>query len=144
MKASPRSSGEGRGLARQREPYEVRRACAKETLDGLNLIRHSRGPLQLFYYQPTRSLDPKGPRPPEPEELRQAAAQNPIDPRVRQNLALVVGLQGRFAEAEDIARSDLPPDQAAANVAYLRQMLAQQGDVKTSPRLRALASADRT
>ena len=56
--------------------------------------------------------------------LRRAAAQRPVDPRVRQNLALVVGLQGRFAEAEDIARADLPPDEAAANVAYLRQMLA--------------------
>ncbi len=58
--------------------------------------------------------------------LRRAAAHQPVDPRVRQNLALVVGLQGRFAEAEDIARADLPPDQAAANVAYLRQMLAQR------------------
>jgi Flp pilus assembly protein TadD len=57
--------------------------------------------------------------------LRQAAEQNPVDPRVRQNLALVVGLEGRFAEAETIARADLPPDQAAANVAYLRQMLAR-------------------
>jgi len=47
---------------------------------------------------------------------------------VRQNLALVVGLQGRFAEAEEIARADLPPDQAAANVAYLRQMLARKTD----------------
>jgi Flp pilus assembly protein TadD len=45
---------------------------------------------------------------------------------VRQNLALVVGLQGRFQEAETIARADLPPDEAAANVAYLRQMLAEQ------------------
>ena len=45
---------------------------------------------------------------------------------MRQNLALVVGLQGRFAEAEEIARADLPPDEAAANVDYLRQMLAQQ------------------
>ena len=62
--------------------------------------------------------------------LRQAAAQHPVDPRVRQNLALVVGLQGRFAEAEKIARADLPPDQAAANVAYLRQMLAQTGSAK--------------
>ena len=43
---------------------------------------------------------------------------------MRQNLALVVGLQGRFAEAETIARADLPADQAAANAAYLRQMLA--------------------
>src|SRR5271170_2700178 len=61
--------------------------------------------------------------------LRLAAAQATVDPRVRQNLALVVGLQGRFAEAEQIARADLPPDQAAANVAYLRQMLAHKGDV---------------
>jgi Flp pilus assembly protein TadD len=57
--------------------------------------------------------------------LRRAAAHPPVDPRVRQNLALVVGLRGRFAEAETIARADLPPDQAAANVAYLRQMLAR-------------------
>src|SRR3972149_2918236 len=48
----------------------------------------------------------------------------------RQNLALVVGLQGRFAEAEKIASADLPEDEAAANVGYLRQMLAQQGDWK--------------
>jgi Flp pilus assembly protein TadD len=39
--------------------------------------------------------------------LRRAAAQKPVDTRVRQNLALVVGLQGRFAEAESIARADL-------------------------------------
>jgi Flp pilus assembly protein TadD len=58
--------------------------------------------------------------------LRRAAAHQPVDPRVRQNLALVVGLQGRFDEAEDIARADLPPEQAAANVAYLRQMLARK------------------
>ena len=51
----------------------------------------------------------------------------PVDPRVRQNLGLVVGLQGRFAEAEAIVRADLPPDEAAANAAYLREMLAKQG-----------------
>ena len=59
--------------------------------------------------------------------LRQAVARPDAAPKVRQNLALVVGLQGRFAEAEKIARADLPPDQAAANVGYLRQMLAQRG-----------------
>jgi Flp pilus assembly protein TadD len=57
--------------------------------------------------------------------LKRAAAGRGADPRVRQNLALVVGLQGRFAEAETIARADLPSDEAAANVAYLRQMMAQ-------------------
>jgi Flp pilus assembly protein TadD len=59
--------------------------------------------------------------------LKRAAAGRNADPRVRQNLALVVGLQGRFAEAETIARADLPREQAAANVAYLRHMIAQQG-----------------
>ena len=64
--------------------------------------------------------------------LRRAAAQSKIDPRVRQNLALVVGLQGRFAEAESIAQADLPSDEAAANVAYLRKMLAQQNGWNTT------------
>jgi Flp pilus assembly protein TadD len=64
--------------------------------------------------------------------LRRAAAQSKVDPRVRQNLALVVALQGRFAEAETIAQADLPSDEAAANVAYLRKMLAQQNGWKTT------------
>jgi Flp pilus assembly protein TadD len=66
--------------------------------------------------------------------LRRAAAKPPVDPRVRQNLALVVGLQGRFAEAEEIARADLPSEDAAANVAYLRQMLTQHADGKKPQR----------
>jgi Flp pilus assembly protein TadD len=57
------------------------------------------------------------------ETLRQAYASPKADARVRQNLGLVVGLQGRFAEAEDIVKADLPPDEAAANVAYLKEML---------------------
>jgi Flp pilus assembly protein TadD len=71
--------------------------------------------------------------------LRRAAGQSRADPRVRQNLALVVGLQGRYSEAEGIARADLPSDEAAANVAYLRQMLAQQNGWKGTgkPTLRA-------
>jgi Flp pilus assembly protein TadD len=60
--------------------------------------------------------------------LRRAVAWPGADPRVRQNLALVVGLQGRFAEAESIARADLPPDEAAANVAYLKQMMTDHND----------------
>jgi Flp pilus assembly protein TadD len=58
--------------------------------------------------------------------LRSAAGQPGADSRVRQNLALVVGLQGRCDEAEKIASQELSPDQAQANVAYLRTMLAQQ------------------
>jgi Flp pilus assembly protein TadD len=66
--------------------------------------------------------------------LRRAAAHTPVDPRVRQNLALVIGLQGRFAEAEGIARADLPPEEAAANAAYLRQMLARRKDLRENAR----------
>lgn len=61
------------------------------------------------------------------ETYMQSAAQSPnADSRVRQNLALVVGLQGRFQEAEQIASQELAPEQAEANVAYLRSMLSQQ------------------
>jgi len=62
--------------------------------------------------------------------LRQAATVPGADSRVRQNLALVLGLQGRFKEAEKVATADLPPDQAAANVAYLRTMLSQPDNWK--------------
>ena len=66
--------------------------------------------------------------------LRRAATHPPVDPRVRQNLALVVGLQGRFAEAEQIAASDLSPELAAANIAYLRKMLASRGQGPKGPK----------
>jgi Flp pilus assembly protein TadD len=66
--------------------------------------------------------------------LRRAAEQGRAEPKVRQNLALVVGLQGRFQEAETIAKGDLSPAEAQANVAYLRQMLAQQQQWKKDQR----------
>lgn len=59
--------------------------------------------------------------------LQQAMGRPNAGPKVRQNLALVVGLEGRFAEAEKIASADLPGDEAAANVRYLREMLARRG-----------------
>ncbi|MGB7206733.1 MAG: tetratricopeptide repeat protein [Anderseniella sp.] len=45
---------------------------------------------------------------------------------LRQNLALAVGLQGRFNEASEIASRDLPPEQVEQNLAFLKQMLNQQ------------------
>lgn len=59
--------------------------------------------------------------------LKDAAAspQGKSEPRLRQNLALVVGLQGRFDEARQIASADLPPEQVEENMAYLQKMLAQ-------------------
>jgi Flp pilus assembly protein TadD len=66
------------------------------------------------------------------ETLRQAYNSGRADTRVRQNLGLVVGLQGRFAEAESIVKADLPPDEAAANVAYLKQMLNRKDNPRTN------------
>jgi Flp pilus assembly protein TadD len=66
------------------------------------------------------------------ETLRRAYASARADSRVRQNLALVVGLQGRFAEAESIVKADLPADEAAANVAYLRDMLNRKDTPRTA------------
>jgi Flp pilus assembly protein TadD len=61
------------------------------------------------------------------EKHMRAAVEAPgADSRVRQNLALVVGLQGRFKEAEQIAGQEISPQQAKANVTYLRSMLSQQ------------------
>src|SRR3954470_12116719 len=60
------------------------------------------------------------------ETLRRAYGSAKADTRVRQNLGLVVGLQGRFAEAETIVKPDLPAEEAAANVAYLKQMLSRR------------------
>ena len=68
--------------------------------------------------------------------LRHAYGNPKADSRVRQNLGLVVGLQGRFAEAETIVKADLPPEEAAANVAYLREML-KGSDTRTSARASA-------
>jgi len=52
--------------------------------------------------------------------LKKAIALPGADSRVRQNLALVVGLQGRFQEAETIAAGELSKADAQANIAYLR------------------------
>ena len=57
--------------------------------------------------------------------LRRAVTSPKADSRVRQNLALVVGLQGRFDEADRLASAELSREEAQANVAYLRSMLSQ-------------------
>jgi Flp pilus assembly protein TadD len=59
------------------------------------------------------------------ETLRQAAAQPSAGRRVRDNLALVLALEGKFAEAQKINEQDMSPEAAAANVAAVRQMIAQ-------------------
>lgn len=55
--------------------------------------------------------------------LRQTIDSGHDTPRLRQNLALVLGLQRKFTEAEQIASVDLAEDKAQANVNYLRTMV---------------------
>jgi Flp pilus assembly protein TadD len=64
------------------------------------------------------------------EILRRARANVDADSRVTQNLALVVGLQGRLAEAERIVKTDRPVEEGAANVAYLKQMLSRKDNAR--------------
>ncbi|WP_407146323.1 tetratricopeptide repeat protein [Bradyrhizobium sp. ORS 86] len=63
--------------------------------------------------------------------LRRARERAPGDMRVRTNLAVVVGLQGREAEAEGIMKANLPPEQGSANVATLKRLLARKDASRT-------------
>jgi Flp pilus assembly protein TadD len=57
--------------------------------------------------------------------LRNAVALPRADARVRQNFALVLALEGKFGEAEEVSRKDMSPEQASSNVAAIRDMIAQ-------------------
>ena len=57
--------------------------------------------------------------------LRVAVDQPKADARVRQNLALVLALEGKFGEAEQVSAKDMSPEDARNNVAGIRQMIAQ-------------------
>ena len=59
------------------------------------------------------------------QTLRDAVSQPHADIRVRQNLALVLALEGKFGEAEEVSRRDLTPIDAAANVQTIRHMIAE-------------------
>jgi Flp pilus assembly protein TadD len=69
--------------------------------------------------------------------LRQAIAHPQATPRMRGNMALVMALQGRYQEAEQMASRDLSPEEAAANMSFLRSMTAQNNS------WRQLQQADR-
>lgn len=58
--------------------------------------------------------------------LRKAQTMHGVNSQVRQNLALVIGLQGRFDEAKAMFAQELPSDQVDANMAYIRALLTQQ------------------
>jgi Flp pilus assembly protein TadD len=53
--------------------------------------------------------------------LRRAVAQPGASLKVRLNLAMVLGLTGNLAEAEQMLRRDLPPEAADRNLSWLRE-----------------------
>jgi Flp pilus assembly protein TadD len=57
--------------------------------------------------------------------LRRAVTMAGANSQTRQNLALVVGLQGRFDEARQLYAAELPPEEVEANMTYVRGMLTQ-------------------
>jgi Flp pilus assembly protein TadD len=73
--------------------------------------------------------------------MRQAVANPASSPRVRGNLALVFALQGKFKESEEAASKDLAPAEAAANIAYVRSMTAQNNSWRQLQTLGGSASA---
>lgn len=55
--------------------------------------------------------------------LRQASEKSGDNAKVRQNLALVLGLQGKYDEATKMGSVDLPASQAEANTSLLKKMV---------------------
>jgi Flp pilus assembly protein TadD len=66
------------------------------------------------------------------EAMRKAYAHAGNDRRIRMNLAVVLGLEGRMAEAESIARANLPVDEANADVAELKRLLNRKDNARGS------------
>jgi Flp pilus assembly protein TadD len=58
--------------------------------------------------------------------LRRAYGHAAADPRIRLNLAFVVGLEGRFAEAENLVKDGRSATEAAADVGYLKRLLSRK------------------
>ena len=64
--------------------------------------------------------------------------------KVRQNLALVLGLQGKYEESRQVAAADIAPDQASANARMLKSMTQIEERPSVDPelqRLRQIADA---
>ena len=60
------------------------------------------------------------------QHLRRAIQMRNATSKIRQNLALVVGLQGRFEECRALFAAELPPAEVESNLAYVRALLTQQ------------------
>ncbi len=62
--------------------------------------------------------------------LREAVVSPKADARMRGDLALVLALEGKFAEAEQVSLADLSPDAARANVEAIKHMIARSDSLR--------------
>ncbi|MDA7949020.1 MAG: hypothetical protein MPJ78_16270 [Hyphomicrobiaceae bacterium] len=76
--------------------------------------------------------------------LKRAVAQGHNTPRVRQNLALVLGLQRKFDEAQKVAKTDLANDKVENNVAYMRSMVKKTQVAKATAKTRKTGKTVKT
>ena len=60
------------------------------------------------------------------QHLRKAVKMRGATSQIRQNLALVIGLEGRFDDAKAMFAAELPAAEVDANMAYIRALLTQQ------------------
>ncbi len=81
---------------------------------------------------------------PEAERLlRQAAQNSKASATTRGDLALVLALERKYAEAERVAETDLPPEAARANVELVKQMGTRVASARTSEASGAPVSTQR-
>ncbi|HUV32564.1 MAG TPA: hypothetical protein VMW31_03250, partial [Devosiaceae bacterium] len=64
--------------------------------------------------------------------LRTAAKNGHDDKRLRQNLALVLGVQGKFDEARQVAAVDMTEQQAKSSMSYLRSRMVKPTEVASA------------
>jgi len=57
------------------------------------------------------------------DTLRKAVTNPRAEPKMRQNLGVVLALRSKFEEAERVTSGILSPDQARSNVAYVRELM---------------------
>ena len=73
--------------------------------------------------------------------LRKIALAPNATPRMRQNLSLVLGLQGRYTEAKAIAAQDAPTSQAYARIDKVQKMVRKPGTNRAPLSLRSSNTA---
>ena len=62
------------------------------------------------------------------QHLLRAVSMPRASSQIKQNLALIYGLQGKFDKARAIYSQLLPPEQVKSNMAYIRALLTQQNN----------------